>query len=110
MPKPLRLAALLGGIIITAPAQAEDAELTALQQQLEQMQAQIDALEAATEPEANKDGIHVGGAVRFNAKYEEYNAASKRTDGAVEMDTFRLNLDGSIGGVILSAEIGRAHV
>src|SRR5690625_88771 len=103
MPKPLRLVALLGGAIITAPALAEDADLTALQQQVEQMQAQIDALEAA-QPEASQDGIHVGGAVRFTAKYEEYNATSKRTDGAVEMDTFRLNLDGTIGGVILSAE------
>lgn len=104
MPKPLRLVALLGGAIITAPALAEDADLTALQQQVEQMQAQIDALEEAAQPEASQDGIHVGGAVRFTAKYEEYNATSKRTDGAVEMDTFRLNLDGTIGGVILSAE------
>lgn len=60
MPKALRLVALLGGAIITAPALAEDADLTALQQQVEQMQAQIDALEEAAQPEASQDGIHVG--------------------------------------------------
>lgn len=50
------------------------------------------------------DGITIGGAVRFQYIFEDYNDGSKATGGKMEFDTFRLDLNGSIGDVILSAQ------
>ncbi|OZB73553.1 MAG: hypothetical protein B7X29_11335, partial [Halothiobacillus sp. 13-55-115] len=48
--------------------------------------------------------IKVGGAVRFNYTLEQFNQNSRNTVGDLNFDTFRLNLDGQIDNVILSAE------
>lgn len=53
---------------------------------------------------AEEDGIGFGGAVRFQYAYEPYNDGNKDRGGDIDFDTFRLNLDGSLGDVILSAE------
>lgn len=52
----------------------------------------------------NKAPIKVGGAVRFNYTLEQFNQNSRNTTGDLNFDTFRLNLDGQIDNVILSAE------
>lgn len=59
---------------------------------------------ASVQAEEEKDGIHVGGAVRFQYAFEDYQPDSRNRGGDLELDTFRINLDGSIGSVILSAE------
>lgn len=58
----------------------------------------------ATLDEREAAEIDVGGAVRFQYVLEDYNDASKENNGTFEMDTVRLNFDGTVGDVILSAE------
>ena len=117
---------------LTAAADGDDSE--ALKQQIEEMQKQLmqmqqrlaelerdkdEADEAEEEPadeeqmrqiaaetydEKKGAEIDVGGAVRFQAVYEDYNETNKDTTGTLEMDTFRFNVDGTIGDVILSGE------
>jgi len=59
---------------------------------------------AETYDEKKGSEINVGGAVRFQYVLEDYNQASKDNNGTFEMDTVRLNFDGTVGDVILSAE------
>src|SRR5699024_10653721 len=65
---------------------------------------QVKEIAASTYDEKKSSEIHVGGAVRFQYKYEDYSKPTKRQDRVFEMDTIRLNFDGSIGDVLLSAE------
>ncbi|HSH27525.1 MAG TPA: hypothetical protein VK972_07150, partial [Wenzhouxiangella sp.] len=65
---------------------------------------QVREIAASTYDEKKSNEIHVGGAVRFQYKYEDYSRPTKRQDGVFEMDTVRLNFDGNIGDVLLSAE------
>lgn len=51
------------------------------------------------------DGIKVGGAVRFQYSFEDYAPANRERAGDIDFDTFRINLDGTVGEVILSAEL-----
>ena len=48
--------------------------------------------------------IDVGGAVRFQYNYKDWDEGNKDKGGDIGFDTFRLNLDGEIGEMILSAE------
>ena len=53
---------------------------------------------------ADEEGIDIGGAVRFQYVFEDYNDTNKENNGTLELDTVRLNFDGSVGDVLLSAE------
>lgn len=60
---------------------------------------------AAAKPASEtKPKIHVGGAVRFNYTLKQYDQNSRNQQGELNFDTFRLNLDGEIDHVVLSAE------
>lgn len=65
--------------------------------------------EVRSEPEEevnrSSPGVHLGGAVRFQYKYEDYADTVKRQGGVFEMDTIRLNFGGQLGDVLLSAEL-----
>ncbi|MCL7743967.1 carbohydrate porin [Guyparkeria hydrothermalis] len=84
-----------------------------LQSELEQERARNDKIEqkqeeqaekvAAAEEESGPD-INVGGAVRFNYTVADNDQAAKDRGGDLKFDTFRLNFDGEINDVILSAE------
>ncbi len=65
---------------------------------------QVKELASETYDEKKATEIDVGGAVRFQYVLEDYNDASKENNGTFEMDTVRLNFDGTVGDVILSAE------
>lgn len=78
-------------------------------QKIDELQKQINQLKADIKDDKNaisslKPKIKLGGAVRFQYSYEDYNDANKERGGDIDFDTFRLNADGSIGDVILSAE------
>lgn len=65
------------------------------------------AAEGAEEEEAeaeDEDVIHVGGAVRTQYSYEDYDDDNSDRVGDFDLDTIRFNFDGEIGDVILSAE------
>jgi hypothetical protein len=53
---------------------------------------------------AQESDIHVGGAVRFQYSYEGFDDGNKSRGGDIDLDTFRLNFDGSLSDIILSAE------
>ncbi len=54
--------------------------------------------------EKEDTGITLGGAVRFQYVYEDYNDNNSSRGGDFDFDVFRLDLNGEIGGVILSAQ------
>ena len=70
---------------------------------LTQQQANAADKEAATD--ADKDGIKLGGAIRTNYSHTSYSDGNKNRGGDFAFDIFRLNLNGSIGDVLLNAEI-----
>ncbi|MCM8855257.1 MAG: carbohydrate porin [Candidatus Thiodiazotropha sp.] len=59
---------------------------------------------ANDEPEASPDGIKLGGAVRLQYSNERYREGNRERGGDFDFDIFRINLDGKVGGVLLSAE------
>jgi len=109
------LAALLLLPMLYAP-QAFAATEVDLQGELERMQQEINELRAEVTEEKARDiakqtydderakGIDVGGAVRFNYTYKDYDKANKRRGGEMKFDLFRVNFDGKLGDVYLSAE------
>lgn len=86
-----------------------DADKNNVQQQLDQLKTQISELQQhinsqAAAKEKPEDGITIGGAVRFQYTNNSYDKANVQQKGGIAFDTFRLNLDGKKGDVILSAE------
>ncbi|RUO76570.1 hypothetical protein CWI84_11665 [Idiomarina tyrosinivorans] len=67
------------------------------------VQARLDKLESRVD-DAQNWPIRIGGAVRFQYVYENYNTAQQNRTGDFDFDIFRLDFDGEIGGVILSAQ------
>lgn len=67
-------------------------------------ESKVEKIAAETYDEKKGAEIDVGGAVRFQYVLEDYNDSSKDNNGIFEMDTVRLNFDGTVGDVILSAE------
>jgi hypothetical protein len=57
-----------------------------------------------SKPAPKKDGIKVGGAVRFQYSSEKYNKGNQHRGGDGDFDIFRLELNGTLGGVELSAQ------
>ena len=53
---------------------------------------------------ANKPAIKIGGAMRVNYGLKDWDDKQKDKGGDFAFDTFRFNVDGSIGDMILSAE------
>ena len=54
--------------------------------------------------DSGENGIRVGGAVRFNYSFEQYDKDNKDRGGDLDFDLFRIDLNGSIGDVQLSAQ------
>ena len=48
--------------------------------------------------------VKVGGALRYNATYAEFNDGQKDRGGDIGLDTFRINMDADIDGLLFSAE------
>lgn len=54
--------------------------------------------------DAVADGIHFGGAVRFQYSYEDYDKDNTRRAGDADFDIFRLNMRGKVDDIELQAE------
>ncbi|MDP2714436.1 porin [Rheinheimera sp.] len=90
------------------------AQIAALEQRLAEQEAagekaaallaqqQVEATDDSTE---KTDGIKLGGAIRTNYSHTSYSDGNKNRGGDFAFDIFRLNLNGSIGDVLLNAEI-----
>jgi hypothetical protein len=90
-------AALLG---LATTAQGQDAEERG-ETQDELIERKIEEVLEAREAE----GITVGGAVRFQYSYEDYDDDNTDRGGDLDFDTFRINFDGTVKDIILSAEL-----
>jgi len=100
---------LMGGLVLAtaAPAMAQQAPSSA--SDMVQLRGEIDQLRKEVEQAhqakpAVEDGIDLGGAVRFNYGYRDWNQSDKDKLGTAAFDTFRINADGSVNDVLLSAE------
>jgi hypothetical protein len=112
-----------GQTAVNQQISAMQKQIKALQEQLDklkQKQAQADAeraenskaqkvqtvkvekLAKATKQEAN--GIHFGGAMRFQYSYEDYNKNNVNRVGDTDFDIFRLNMRGKVDDIELQAE------
>ena len=49
--------------------------------------------------------ITVGGAVRFQYTFEDYDTGNRERVGDLDLDTVRLNFDGTVDNILLSAEL-----
>ncbi|WP_329741083.1 carbohydrate porin [Dyella sp. A6] len=85
---------------VTAKAVATSTEAT---QVAASAKADADTAKAGSN-KASKEGIKLGGAVRFQYSREGYNKGNRRRRGDMDFDIFRLDLNGSIGHVLLSAQ------
>jgi len=124
-------AAVLATAVSTSFASAgeDEAELLkrqieAMQQELLEMQQQLGELREERDREREEreeietrivevedsvveedtDGIDVGGAVRLNYWWQDYNPQRKDRYGDFELELFRVNFRGEVGDVILDAE------
>ncbi len=87
----------------SAKQEAQQAKQQAQAAQQEATQARQD-LQQAKLAANDEAGIKVGGAVRFQYSNEQYNRGNRSRGGDLDFDLFRLNLDGAVGDMILSAE------
>lgn len=54
--------------------------------------------------EDKKDGIKIGGAVRYNTLWTNYESGPNKLNPQITWDTWRLNVDGSLSGIDISFE------
>ncbi|WP_347330173.1 hypothetical protein [Marinimicrobium locisalis] len=113
-------AVLIFGLLTPLLCSAENGE--ALREEVERLQQRVEALEEeavkaeraadlglsaseSTVAEADEPGgVHVGGAVRFNLVHRDFVQASEDKYGESGLDVFRLNVDGEVEGILVSAE------
>lgn len=69
-----------------------------------ELSVRITELEETVAAAEAAPAIRLGGAVRAQYVWEDYNPANKDRGGDVDFDLFRLDLHGEIGDVILSAQ------
>jgi hypothetical protein len=94
------------------------AQLLVLEQRLAEQEAEAEkdriaqakryadiAADTADHEAKAEDGIQLGGAIRTNYSHTSYNDGNKNRGGDFDFDIFRFNLRGSIGAVLLNAEI-----
>lgn len=87
----------------SAPTPAWRAETTDLQQQINELKDELEKEREAARKLA-ESGINVGGAVRFQYSLNDYQNGNNNRLGDIDFDVFRLDLNGQIKGVELSAQ------
>lgn len=96
--------------VVAADREEMHRELEALQQKVRELERRIENEEneekagAATEQTAAEDEIDIGGALRFQLQRRGGDPNDRATGGEIDIDTFRLNFDGTISDILFSAE------
>jgi hypothetical protein len=92
------------------------ADNAGLQQQLKTLQQQVRDIkeelqksktqqtEQAQEKSKSADGVHIGGALRFNYAYKDFSDSSEDKKGDMVFDIFRLDVNGQYDKVLISAQ------
>lgn len=108
----------------TANASSIEEELKALKERIEQLEAQqeaanktqqpvqqdvvvineVEVVEALETVEKTEAKVNFGGAVRVNYSYEDFNDANADRGGDFDFDLFRIDVSGSYGDLIYSAQ------
>lgn len=83
-----------------------NSRIESLEKSLADTQKEVGELRAAQKqaPKKEEKGIRIGGALRVNYSYLDWDPGSHERGGDFAFDTFRLNLDGELGKILLSAE------
>jgi hypothetical protein len=113
---------LLTFIATAVHGQTADSRVETLEQRIDRLEQELQATEQELKngvsesqeqmrktaedvyDEKEAEGIDFGGAVRFQYNWRDYDDGNKDRGGDIDLDTFRINVDGSINDVILSAE------
>lgn len=85
----------------------DDGQPDMVEEELDEVRTAYEA-DQALEPETqsvSQDRIDVGGAVRFQYSFEDYVPTNRDRAGDLDLDTIRINFDGRIADVLLSAEL-----
>ena len=90
----------------TDTADSLKARIESLEKSLAETKTEIAEIQSGKKAPADKEkkGIHIGGALRVNYSYLDWDEGDHDRGGDFTFDTFRLNLDGELGNVLLSAE------
>jgi len=87
---------------------AADDSITDLRDEIDRLKARLQTLESTSRSTTAETGettpIRVGGALRFNLVHRDFSDASESKYGESGLDVFRLNVDGEIDSVLISAE------
>ena len=85
-----------------------DSRITELENQIRDLGTRVSSqLEA--ERESGEVHIDIGGAVRFQYVLEDYIPGNRKRAGDIDFDNFRIDFDGEVGGVLLSAQYRWYH-
>jgi len=112
----LSLCVCANSVFADAETEALREELQLLKQRLQQLEARLAAAEntdieqkqavteiAATEP-VTDNAFELGGALRFNYSWKDFDDPAQSKRGDIGLDIFRLNIDGQYENFLLSAE------
>lgn len=114
--KPLvNLTALSVCLAISSAHAQEPTQERTLEQRIEALEAEIgvvqrrnaelrEQIEIESDASTDEDGITLGGAVRFQYQMNDYDRDQRGRGGDLDFDIFRLDFNGKMGDVILSAQ------
>lgn len=121
--KPFVLGTLCAALSFSGTAQAQsDPEVEALIEEIDRLKARVEQLEeesvrsdsvrdlgdmsdgSGEQASAPEPAVHVGGALRFNLVHRDFVDSSDGKRGESGLDVFRLNVDGEIDNILISAE------
>jgi hypothetical protein len=83
----------------TKTTEALKARIESLEKSLAQTKKEVGTIQQTQEA-----GIHIGGALRVNYGYLDWNQGSHDRGGDFSFDTFRLDMKGEIGKILFNAE------
>ena len=84
--------------LLATTVDSTEQRISILEQQLTELKQQVNA-----EP-VSPENIHIGGAVRFQYSYRDWDQNDRNRGGDFDFDLFRLDVNGSIGDVTVSAQ------
>ncbi len=117
----MKLPSTMFGLLLACTAPSWAANSSSATERIDQLEKELEALKQTVEMERDSDaaeerneaddaaekpadGITIGGAVRFQYSYEDYDKDNSDRGGDFDFDTFRLDLNGTIGDVNLSVQ------
>lgn len=99
-------ASIAVSLVLGSQAQAAELDNKQIVQQVNNMQQQIDELkdQLAKDAKAEESQVKIGGAVRLQYSHNSHDTGNRERGGDLDFDLFRLNFDGKISDITMSAE------